>query len=643
MSNFGRIPVEVPIALAGATGIASVATATLKPVGYPNRLNDIAVFGRTGAWKRSWLLRPKYAGRYLFLLYPVDNVSITTVIRKEVSFPNFNSAPKTVEIQIPTTLRDFRSWHWRLIKIEELDSSEKEFELLDLLQQPGDGLLDGQSSADMACDAHLNNSFSYLLYEARSVMEASIEFSEESNRVMSRMVVWSCHQPYTSGHSSAQVPAERAEIMRWYAHQVIKFEPHRIWALGDSSYSDGTGSLNFVAQVNNKTGWHNNWDLRKDLLSLYRLNYRFHWSFDAMQDVMRRYPHIAMWDDHEIRDGYGSDATDFSDENTVMKQIASQAAQEYLFSWNTPLRSESQRNLKSDNHLAYVDNPIASFIFDGRNSRNYGKDLPISPDIPLIASALASAGIALGAIAGGPIGLIVGAATIGATVGSTIAIEKYLIDMYRWDNPGAVISDQQLHDFERFCRHIAGQPNVKYLLLGNSVPFIYVNDIIESLASELELMASDLGQEARDDMRDSWHSPGNRRQLNRLIDIMRELHQKRPDMEMINLSGDIHISNAFSYQPPGFTKKIYQVTSSGLTNPPSIANEDVTNFISIDGSLGFLESSEDFGDVHRLWHEGLYQNFLTINANEERIELNLRVFNRGGETAFGSRDKLLII
>lgn len=648
MSNFGATPAAIPMALAGATGITSTATRTLKTVAYPNRLNDIAVFGRSSAWERSWLLRPKYAGRYLFLLYPVDSVLDNTVLRREVSFPNFNSAPKTVVIQIPIDLRTFRHWHWRLIKIEEMHSVEQElelsdFELLETVQRSADGLLDGKSAMDMAYHANNNDSLTYLLYDVRPVMEADIEFSEESDRAVSRMVAWSCHQPYVSESNGAKIPAQRSAIMQWYAQEVGKFEPHRIWALGDTSYSDGTRTLDFVAQIKHKVGWQNNWDLRQDLLSLYRLNYRFHWSFDAMQEVMRRYPHLAMWDDHEIRDGYGSDAKDFSDENVAMKQIASQAAQEYLFSWNTPLRSESKRNVATDNHLAYVDNPIASFIFDGRNSRNYGDDLLIAPDIAMIAAALVSAGFILGSLATGGVGLISGVAVAGTTLATTIAIEKHLIDRYRWDNPGAVISDQQLQDFERFCQHIAKQPNVRYLLLGNSVPFIYVNDYIESIASELELMATDLGQNARDDIRDSWHSPANRRQLNRLINIMRQLHHKRPDMEMINLSGDIHISNAFSYQPPEFAKRIYQVTSSGLTNPPSIANENVTNFMSVDGSLGFLDSSEDFGDVHRLWHEGVYQNFLTVEATEQRIDFNLRVYNHGDNAIFGSRDKRLVI
>jgi len=454
---------------------------------------------------------------------------------------------------------------------------------------------------------------------------------------VSRAICWSCHQPYDSLNGVPIIHQNSEPILEWYRSFVEKFDPHRVWALGDTAYSDGTGTLNFVSQVYGKTGWHENWDLRKDLLSLYRLNYRHHWSFEPMQRVMRCFPHVAMWDDHEIRDGYGSEPADFTEENRVMKDIASQAAEEYLFSWNETLRSESRRNITVDNHLAYVDAPVASFIFDGRNNRKYGDDLPLPPDIPLFASLLA--GVIGGALTGGVLGAAVGGVT---ALGATVAVEKELIELYRWHNPGEVISEQQLADFDRFCRHVRGLPQVKYLLLGNSVPFIYINDIIEALAAELEVMATETGKHMRDDVRDSWHSPGNRRQLARLIDILRTLHQARPDIEIINLSGDIHISNAFTAQPKGFAKPIFQVTSSALTNRISIS-DSVSNMLSIGGTLSFLETSGDFGEVKRLWHEGVYQNFLSIDATEQRIEFRLHVYNRGDEAGFGARDRKLVV
>ena len=73
--------------------------------------------------------------------------------------------------------------------------------------------------------------------------------------------------------------------------------------------------------------------------------------------------------------------------------------------------------------------------------------------------------------------------------------------------------------------------------------------------------------EIRDDIRVSWHPKGNRAQLKDLIAVLRKLHRRRPDIDIVNLSGDIRVANAFSFQPLGFTKALYQFfMSSALTN-----------------------------------------------------------------------------
>ncbi|MGB5965884.1 MAG: hypothetical protein WBF77_05050 [Sulfurimonadaceae bacterium] len=142
------------------------------------------------------------------------------------------------------------------------------------------------------------------------------------------------------------------------------------------------------------------------------------------------------------------------------------------------------------------------------------------------------------------------------------------------------------------------------------------------MAAESAITEGDL----RDDIRDSWHSPANKRQLNKLIDILRDLHHARDDIEFINISGDIHISNAFTFQPKGFKKPILQVTSSALTNNPP-KEEGLLNIISVDGLLSYNAKSSDLGEMNRLWHEGKMQNFLTIDADINAIKLHLHVYN----------------
>lgn len=612
------------------TGIVPSATTTLQSVRYPNRMNDLAVLGQTGRWKRSLLLRPKFAGRYLFLLYPKDLHSLDTVQSHAVSFTGFNSAPELLEVSIPGDLRRFTHWEWRLIKTTfEEESDTAEYELFDIANQSSNGYLMGPDAARFAAQAEEDGALARLITDVRPCMSGTIEFREGAPTGRVRTICWSCHQPYISASGQAALHPDTLDILTWYSEAVESFNPHRIWAMGDTAYADGTGTLNFANQVYERTGWHRDFNLRKDLLSLYRLNYRYHWSFEPLQRVMRSFPHLAMWDDHEIRDGHGSRTTDFTPEANAMKEIASQAAEEYLFAWTPRLRSEASRNLNVDNHQAFVDSHLAGFVFDGRNSRRYGEDLPIPPEVPLLISTVA--GLFLGGVPG---------AVSGATAAALV--EKEMIELYRWSNPGEVISDQQLNDFQRFCQHIQGQPSIRHLLLGNSVPFIYINDLVETLLSEISLAKEDFAHEVQDDIRDSWHSPANRRQLSLLIDILRDLHIARPDIEIVNLSGDIHLANAFSAQPDGFAKPIYQVTTSALTNRGSMS-DGVAGFLAADGPLDTFTSDGLFGPVKRLWQEASFQNFLEVDATDQELLLKLRVYNRHDDQPFGARDRQLVL
>ena len=609
----GTLYPTAPTEVSSADGIVSVATKHLKAIRYPNPLNEVAVIGSLKAWHRSFLLRPKYGGRYLLLLYPQNNISQKSVIKKEFTLNGFNSAPKLINITIPNALRLYHLWEWRLVKLNSLED-ENVFEQEDRVFENHFGRLFGKSGEHLAQVAYKEGSLSHLIYDIHPLIVSALSFEKELNTTRAKIALWSCHQPYKSEDGSPEVKEKSWKLMDWYSREIETFSPHSIWMLGDSSYSDGTSSLDFVSQVYGERGWSDSDRMKKDLLSLYRLNYRYHWSFPALQEVMRKFPHLGMWDDHEIRDGYGSDARDFVPENRMIKQIASQAAQEYLFDYSPVLRTASKRNLATDNHQIYEEGSVGSFIFDGRNSRNYGEDMPISSDTILgIEALLLGVGFAL---------------TAGAE------LTKEIVDVYRWKNAGTVISEQQMKDFKNYCNSLKSRTDIKYLLLGNAVPFIYILDLIEAIAAEASLAGSN-----RDDIRDSWHSPANRKQLLEVIDILRDLHNSRKDMEFINISGDIHISNAFSFQPEGFSKPLFQVTSSALTNNPPSEGK-ILDLVTVDGPLSVSAKSNDFGAMKRLWSEAEEQNFLTVETKESSIEFHLHVYS---DTTTPKKDRRLVI
>jgi hypothetical protein len=623
-----------PTFATAADGIMASTTQGLKAIRYPNQLQDIVVLGKVKSWQRNFLIRPIFGGQYLILLYPEADVQPETILSQVTHIKGFNGAPEVISFDIPRSLQVYSKWNWRLVRLQIGSDQELDEEMSNAYQTLfSEPYLFGEEADRLSLSAFRQDQLSHFIYDAKAVATGRISFDEEGTGHYSKALAWSCHQPYVSADGKASVWQHVPGIFDWYSAIAETFEPHRVWALGDTSYSDGIPETDFVKQVFDHQGWYRDHHKREDLLALYRLNYRQFWSFSGLQQVMRNYPHLAMWDDHEIRDGYGSDENHFKEENKVMKDIAHQAAQEYLFDWSPVVRAESRRNMTIDNHQAYMSGPMGVFIFDGRNSRNYGEDLAIPTEVSQTIAIIADQVIRY---FGGDI-----ADAILDELPSFSSIAMKLTNLYRWKNAGQVISEQQLKDFERFCVEVQNNPNIKYVLMGNSVPFIFVMDVIEALLAESEIMDTELAGELRDDIRDSWHSPANRRQLSQLFAIMKRLHVARPDVEFINVSGDIHISNAFTYQPPGFNKPLFQVTSSAITNRTT---GDFTSDLISEGGLIPLgeEESEDFGPVHRLWHEGAYQNVLSIDASVERIQLTLHVYNHD-QGQLGERDRVLTI
>jgi hypothetical protein len=54
----------------------------------------------------------------------------------------------------------------------------------------------------------------------------------------------------------------------------------------------------------------------------------------------------------------------------------------------------------------------------------------------------------------------------------------------------------------------------------------------------------------------------SRRSQPRILGILRRLHRRRPEIDLVSVSGDIHVANAFSVQPSGFFKALHRFTSS---------------------------------------------------------------------------------
>ena len=116
-----------------------------------------------------------------------------------------------------------------------------------------------------------------------------------------------------------------------------------VWALGDTAYADGTPATNFVDQAYDEVDLAGRPELRDELRAAYRRMYRAHWSFPPLQRMMCSIPHLCMWDDHEIRDGWGSEDQDFAGGNPLVFEVAREVAEEYILAGGPRLRPPSGR------------------------------------------------------------------------------------------------------------------------------------------------------------------------------------------------------------------------------------------------------------------------------------------------------------
>lgn len=434
------------------------------PVQYPVPLDDIVVVGYRGKTTRSLTVRPKQQGRYVLVAWPQGFVEEGTIIRHELFFPQQNSRPA----QIVIDTRRYREygltkWQWKLFQYNEFD-------------EPPDN--------------------STVIFSDHHMPSGSLTFDPLLGKSEVRTIMWSCHQPFENQNGVAALHSHVAEIMEWYYNIVQSFKPDVIWGGGDSAYSDGAGPTTFT-EIRSQPGWFKNPDTLQKIREAYRNMYRYHWSIGTMPKIMGSYPHIFMWDDHEIFDGWGSNNNDDCEEHQVMYDIAHDVAQEYILNAGPRVQAEG------DAHQSYIMGHVAHFITDTRTSRDY----------------LRSA--------------------------------------------GRLMSEQQINDLESFCRRVALDLNVRHLLLCTTVPFVHVIDLVLIIAITYAKLDD---KDSVDDIRDGWMMNRNRATLDRVLKILGRLQAVRPDIQIVNISGDIHIANAFEIETSYSDRPIYQITSSAITN-----------------------------------------------------------------------------
>jgi hypothetical protein len=176
---------------------------------------------------------------------------------------------------------------------------------------------------------------------------------------------------------------------------------------------------------------------------------------------------------------------------------------------------------------------------------------------------------------------------------------------------------EQKRSFSAFLvENVLPNPNVKSLIISTSTPLAYIMPITEHIGSRIPY-------HVRSDIRDEWPTPNTAPTMEWLFGEFAKLQKVRPEINLINLSGDIHISNAFQLHPRGLKTPLYQITSSSLTNRSHLA-ATWRKIVSLKKVTKFEDAR---GVCYRLWPDSGKPNFLLVEAEGDSITFRLKMFD----------------
>lgn len=228
-------------------------------------------------------------------------------------------------------------------------------------------------------------------------------------------------------------------------------------------------------------------------------------SFDCFEKVQSILPSISTWDDHEIRDGWGSHGDEYDDNGNISSDLkpyyflSRQAFIDHQYSLGPNVATK--QTLVSNQSLAQQTkvNGVDVFVMDLRSNRNN--------------------------------------------------CEK------------KTISDEQMNSFKEWCKNLEEN---KEVVIVSSIPFFYVaNSVFTALAEDI------YEGELRDDIIDSWVSEANKSQRDVIIQELIKLRQRNIRPIILSGDVHIGALITAWYKNPEtdkYEKLCYEMISSGLSH-----------------------------------------------------------------------------
>lgn len=318
--------------------------------------------------------------------------------------------------------------------------------------------------------------------------------------------LYSCHMPYDKNHGS------KADASMWSVmHDELSYANARfVIGGGDQVYSDGTDYLNIWAYLKK---------VKKedpqvsDMRSWYRDIYRGYWGFPDVKAVHRSFPNYMIWDDHEIKDGWGS---------FTRAELSNEL--DSLFEWEN-----QEENLKLADRMFEA---AELTFFEYQHAHN-----PATPEGQYDFSV------------------------------SHCGADHFFLDMrgFRDFERGdyAILGKAQYDRLKAWAGSLdSGRPGPIFVV--SPVPMVHLKDFVSNLLDWLSIFG------ARDDVRDHWAHEKHHKEFRQVLDTLFRA-SSRTGRPLVVLSGDVHLGSVFEIiddkkKYPG--ARVYQVTSSAITYAP---------------------------------------------------------------------------
>jgi len=322
----------------------------------------------------------------------------------------------------------------------------------------------------------------------------------------------SCCQPYAGGNDECFITQQTTHVLELFRRRAAGTSTERpafALGLGDQVYVD-VGSRAMLR------GWRSQEPRYApgDAEPFFETAYRSTFSLTPLHAARQTLPSAMMWDDHEIRDGWGAQG----DENSEHRGQSR---------WHDHLRAARQHFVSWQ---AFRNPPPNAARADGRGwqtSALPGADLTQSPELDFQLDWGRSATF-------------------------------FVMDLRSQRSAARrrVVSSEQVARLSQWLERPRVAPSV--FVLCSPMPLTQVRMAVE--------LAEYLVPARWDDLRDSWWSKQCRQQRNELLKMMRGFFEKHRQHRLLVLSGDVHFSEVLELSTEDGRVFGHEVVSSGFAH-----------------------------------------------------------------------------